>query len=138
LCGSESPTSGRTIQPTNQPTNFLLNMAPHMSFGSFLTIWPFRIEDRLCQFDPDGHTFIICYFIMYISVVTDIIDLLILPSVLTHPRKTKVPNVNIRQSQFSSPDEILHRYLLRFIHFSMLNLYMNSFKVTLPSGNASF
>jgi hypothetical protein len=87
-------------------------MASPMSIGSFQAIWPFRIEDKQCQFDPDGANFIIFYFIKYIQVITDIIDLLVIPSVLTHHRRTKVPNVTIRQSRLKSYTfEYLHRYL---------------------------
>jgi hypothetical protein len=43
LSGSESPKSGRTIQPTNQPTNFLLNMASPICIGSFFMLYgPFE------------------------------------------------------------------------------------------------
>jgi hypothetical protein len=88
----------------------------------FHAIWPFRIEDILCQFDPIDATLINCYYNKYIQFVLDIIVLWVIPSVLTHPRRTKVSNDTFRQSQFSSPDENLHRYLLRFIPFSKFNL----------------
>jgi hypothetical protein len=110
-----------TLHSTNQPTNQL-----PIKYGFSHVYWKFSCylalsnRRQTMSVRSDGHTFIICYFIKYISVVTDIIDLLIIPSVLTHPRRTKVPNVTVRQSRFSSPDEFLHRYFPQVYSFQYI------------------
>jgi hypothetical protein len=75
LSGCESPKSGRTIQPTNQPTNFLLNMASPIYVGSFS--YYMALSNR-------GHSMSVrsnrCH--IYIQVVMDIIVIWVIPSVL--------------------------------------------------------